>query len=316
MKRLFLIALTVLLLLTLALPAMADEPTVTALDPFTGQPIEEQTEAENQSSDYIYINENCHYDRIQRAFAYELGSVSAARVYANVAYGMVTTEPVNILIPSGVIATLYHDGKALENPDLGYIADPGSYVLSVSGSSSQSVQPLSFTIVGVTTGALDSYRMPDGFSVTSIVLDGEQQPFTADEASLITEGEYFITYQCAATGLTYNLNINVDHTPPQLELAAVRDGVAGGPVDISDVEEGCAISITCDGKAISYNKRLTQNGIYKIVLTDIAGNTNVYNFRITFYFNVTSILFILMVIGILAALVVYLLFTRKHLRVR
>lgn len=316
MKRMFLIALTVLLVILLAIPAMADESTVTALDPFTGQPIEEQTEAANQSSDYIYINENTHYDRFQRAFAYELGSVSPNRVYASVAYGMVTTEPVNIIIPSGAIATLYRDGKAVENPDFGYISEPGSYVLSVSGSSTQSVQPLSFTIVGITTGALDSYRMPDGFSVTSIVLDGEQQPFMANEASLITEGEYFITYQCAATGLTYNLNVNVDHTPPQLELANVKNGVAGGPVDISDVEDGCAISISCDGKAISYNKRLTQNGIYKIVLTDVAGNTNTYNFRITFYFNVTSILFILTVIGLLAALVGYLLFTRKHLRVR
>lgn len=317
MKRFLSIALILLLLLTLALPVMADEDyEIVSLDPFTGQPMEEATEAQAQSSDYIYINENCHYDRLQRAFAYELGTVSSARVYSSVAYGMVTTEPVSISLPNGVIGTLYHDGVAVENPDFGYIADPGSYVLSVSGSSSQTVQPLSFTIVNITTGALDSYQVPQGFSITSIVRDSEQQPFVADEASLITEGDYIVTYQCNATGLTYSLSVNVDHTPPQLELANVRDGVAGGPVDISDVEEGCAISITCDGKPISYNKRLTQNGIYRIVLTDIAGNTNIYNFRITFYFNVTSILFIITVIGLIAALLGYLLFTRKHLRVR
>lgn len=318
MKRFFSLLLVILVLAALTLPVMADDDyTVTTVDPFTGLPLPEQTgEDAFVSSDYVYVNEYCHYDRLQRAFAYELGKISATPLYSSAPYGMVTTDAVTIELPTGINGTLYRDGVAVENADLRRVAEPGSYVVSISGGSTQPVQPLSFTIVTLTTGALDSYRVPDGFHISSVELDGEQQPFVANEASMITEGQYNISYVCDATGLGYNLNVNVDHTPPVLELANVRDGRASGPVDISDVEENCEITIIRDGKQISYNERLTQSGIYEIYLVDTAGNTNYYDFTILFYFNVTSVLFIVTVIVLILALVGYLIFTRKHLRVR
>lgn len=314
MRRILLIILAVLIL---TLPVLADEADVIAIDPFTGEPtVQGADETASEGGEQVYVNGACFYDRLRRSFGYPLGTVSNGTVYASVAYGMVTTDPVSVTLPDGVLGTLYRDGKPVDQPVFSHIADPGSYVLSVSGGTSQSVQPLSFTIVNGTTGLLDSYRMPEGFSVTGVQIDGVAQPVSPSEADMLTEGEYYINYDCDATGLSYTLHVNVDHTPPVLALSNVRDGRASGPVDISDVEEGCSVGISCDGKAISYNERLTQSGVYRIVLTDLAGNTNVYDFIISFYFNVTSILFILIVIAIILGLLGYLIFTRKHLRVR
>jgi hypothetical protein len=125
-----------------------------------------------------------------------------------------------------------------------------------------------------------------------------------------------VQYECARNGLSYNLQTIIDHTPPTLALENVVNGLARGPVDISDLEEGCKIGITLNGGKMSYREELTLSGDYKIILQDEAGNLTDYEFSILVYFDLSSWIFFAMVMLAVVGTGVYLYLERKRMRVR
>ena len=71
-----------------------------------------------------------------------------------------------------------------------------------------------------------------------------------------------------------------------------------------------------DGEKIAKKYLLTESGEYVIELADEAGNKSSYSFTILIYFDGSSWLFFLIVLAAIVTLVIYLLHSRKHLRVR
>jgi hypothetical protein len=130
------------------------------------------------------------------------------------------------------------------------------------------------------------------------------------------DGFYRVQYECARNGMSYTLQTTVDHTPPTLALENVVNGLARGPVDISDLEEGCKIGITLNGGDMSYRNELTLSGDYEIILQDPAGNLTNYAFSILVYFDVNSLVFFGLVVLLIAGTGVYLYMERKNMRVR
>lgn len=320
MKRsiLFTSILTAFLLaMLLTLPVLADSVS-SEIDPFTGLPEGENTAADDpvREGELIPISSRIYYDPVKRAFAHEIGEVLSAMLYCSVPDGTVTDEMVSITVPGGCSAQLFRNGVQLDNPNLSSVSRPGSYVLSISGSAAGSIQPLRFTIVDSVTGLIDSYRMPDGFLISAVTMNGMPVPYSATEADLSSEGDYSVQYRCEAADLNWRLNVTTDHTTPELRLEAVTDGYAKGPVDISDVEKDAAILVELDGKSIPYEKTLTRSGSYRIVLTDKAGNTTEYRFSILVYFNVSSYVFLAVLAILIITLLVYLRVSSKRLRVR
>lgn len=307
---------TVLCVLLL-MPAMADSVS-TEIDPFSGLPADKSGSATETSREdgLISISAGVYYDSVKRTFAHDISEVLPAMLYCTVPDGTVTDEMVSITVPGGCSAQLYRNGVQLDSPNFSAISKPGSYVLCISGSTADSIQPLRFTIVDEVTGLIDSYRMPDGFLISAVTLNGDPVPYSAAEADLSREGNYSVQYRCEAADLNWRLDVTTDHTPPQLRLEAVTDGYAKGPVDISDVEEGASVFVELDGKSIAYEKTLTRSGAYRIVLTDKAGNTTEYRFTILVYFNVSSYIFIAVLVIFIIALLVYLRVSSKRLRVR
>ena len=315
------IFLVPLLCLFLAIPAMASgNVTVRELDPFTGKPVSGADSSSGAASSLeigqVTLANGQYYDFASERYLFDVADSPGAMLQASVAYGMVTTEPVSIVLPGGMSATLYRDGIPVEEPIWAEITDPGCYVLSVSGSANQSSQPLRFTILSAVTNQLESYRVPVGFSVTSVLRDGNPVTFQPQEADLSEDGLYSVSYRCNSAAIPYVLTVQVDHTPPVLALEAVKDGSARGPVDLSDAEEGATVEIALDGRKIPYSALLTQTGSYQVAIRDAAGNSNLYSFSILLYFNFNSFLFIGLVLAAVIALAVYLLFSRKHLRIR
>lgn len=318
MKKAILFIIVLLLLLPTA--ALAEE-IVTELDPFTGEPVGESTSsgttASSDSVDLVYVSEGVYYDNAKRAFAHDLNEVAPAMLYCSIASGMVTTEAVEVTVPAGCTAILYRNGEKVETPNFSMISEPGSYVVSISGNSASSIQPLKFTILSELSGLLDYYSMPSGFLILAVTLDDEPVVYSPLEADLTGEGEYCVQYRCNATGNRYTLRFTTDHTPPVLALPGVVDGYARGPVDISDLEPEAEIAITLDNKYLTVpDKELTRSGVYDVVVRDAAGNTSQYHFTIMVYLNLNSYIFIAVFVILLAALAAYLLISRKRLRVR
>lgn len=293
------------------------------INSFTGEPVSEKGSSINE--DWILVSPGLYYDRSEREYIYPLGGSSGETVSSSVADGMIVTHEVEITPSQGVNLLLYLDGNLLEDADLSLIDDPGRYVVEAQTSGSQYVRLMSFTIVGATTCLVNSYPMPSGFIIDSVemkVKDGNGQWVAAQpqwdrsKVQMQEDGSYRIQYQCPKTGLSYTLQTIVDHTPPKLALKNVVNGLARGPVDISDLEEGCRIGITLNGGKMSYRSELTLSGDYEIILLDEAGNRTNYTFTILVYLDTNSWIFFGLVVLVLTGTGIYLYRTRKHLRVR
>lgn len=269
------------------------------------------TELENVS-----LSENAFYDSDKRLYGYTLES--GDKIYSNIMDGMIVNDKVKISFDEDkeVDLIIYRDGKKLKDPDLSYIEDIGEYVVEAKNDDGQVYQIMSFTIVGSVTGKIYNYTVPEGFAVQKIMYEDEEVLVSGRDVDMTQDGHYVIEYICSRTEVTYTLEVDIDHEPPVLKLKEVKNGVADGPVDISDLEEDAAAKITLDGKNYSYRKTLTRSGEYRIVVKDKAGNQSIYEFEILIYFNMSSIAFFGLLLLIIAGVIIYLMIQRKRLKIR
>ena len=290
---------------------------------FTGEPIGENNTA--QSQDRVPVTSGVYYDWNERAYIYDLGRSSGETVSASVMDGMVVNGAVQIMPAQGLETRLYCNGNLLEDVDLSDINSPGQYVLEVRTLGEQYTRVMNFTIVGEITGLISSYPMPAGFAITGVDLTVEDEngemvagkpQWDRNKVSMSENGIYRVQYECARNGLSYTLQTEIDHTHPKLALENVVNGLARGPVDISDLEEGCKIGITLNGGQMSYREELTLSGDYGIVLQDEAGNLTHYEFSILAYLDANSWIFFALVVLAVAGIGVYLYLERKRMRVR
>lgn len=277
------------------------------LDPRTEEPVAEMDEEDIKRAS---VGSGAYYNSEMRSFIY---TVNGLEVSMNVPSGIVTTSAVSITLPKNLKASLYRNGLAVEKPDFTQIDMVGKYVVLFEG---ESAVTLEFTIVGSVTGIIGGYTVPEGFYITSASFNGEELNSVYNYVDMGKEGDYEIRYRSADVDVSYTLAVTIDHTAPELKLEAVVNGVAAGPVDISDLEEGCKVTITHNGQKMNYQQELTKSGKYEIDLEDKAGNTNSYKFKIRVYFNFNSIIFFIIVVLVIAALGAYIVISRRKLRTR
>ncbi len=313
-KRSFLLSLLVTVLLgAFCAPAYAEFGYSGPLDPETGEPLQSSA-GSDACSDRITVAEGVYYDRNRLGYVYTISN--STQLLCTVVNGMVVQEEVRVEPDSGVEVTVYRNGTALSEPDLTHIYETGDYVVEADVNG-QRHQVLSFSVVGDVTCRLSGYTMPDGFAITEATLDGEETYYNRDYVSMAQEGHYVVDYRCDRSGLTYELDVTVDTTPPVLALSELNEkNQARGPVSLADIEDGASISITLDGKQISYKQQLTESGEYQIVLMDEAGNVTQYAFTILIYFDLNSLLFFSIALVAVVAVAAYIVISRKRLTVR
>ena len=263
----------------------------------------------------LHIGGSTYYDAKEKAFLYYVNATASQAVRSNVADGMITEQPVSVSADIGVTLEVYLDGERLQSISGGSFQMPGEYVVMyVGGSIAERL--FSFTIIPKLCSSVTSYALPAGFAFTEVTLNGEAVDFTPNYLKLTDEGEYDIHYRCLKTNVTYQLLMQADFTGPILSLDNVENGRARGPVDITDARDAAHITIYHDGERIGRRDVLTESGEYYIELADEAGNKTTYTFTILIYFDGSSWLFFLMVLGSCVGTILYLVYSRKHLRVR
>lgn len=309
MKRLFFAAVAASLLIV---NAGAVQENTQFVDSFTGEAV--TAEDGSVVREQERVSDRVVYDRKEDAYVY---TASNGKVYTNVVDGMITQDEVFIRADDITGCTLYYDGERQDDADLSSITEAGSYVLETATNGTSAEPLFSFTIITETAGAaLSGYRVPAGFAVDDVSIDGVERSANNGYIDLSEEGLYTIDYECPAADKFYTLSVYIDHTPPTLALENVVDGKAHGPVDVSDLEEGVAMLVYRDGELISVNNEIDRSGNYTIELMDAAGNRTTYTFTIMVYLNISgwAVIIVLTLIG--AALMAYLLISRKRLHVR
>jgi hypothetical protein len=292
MKRLCLLFLVLILCSTVVTPAVAAQNNVP-----------------------IHISGDTYYDSSEKAFLFYVDVASSRAVRSSVADGMITNQAVTLKADAGVALAVYLDGKRLEGISGGTFRTPGEYVAMYTGGTIAE-RVLSFRIVPQLCNNVTSYTLPMGFEMTEATLDDVAVPFEKNHIRLDGEGQYMIRYRCIKTDTFYQLQLQTDFTGPVLALKGVTDGMARGPVDISDAKNAAVVNIYHNGEKINKKDVLTESGEYHIELADEAGNKTTYTFTILVYFDGNSWLFFLMVLAACVSVIIYLLHSRKHLRVR
>ena len=263
----------------------------------------------------LHIAGNTYYDANEKAFLYYVNATASQAVRSNAADGMITEKAVSVRADTGVTLEVYLNGERLQSISGGTFERPGEYVVMYVGGAVPE-RMFSFTIVPTLCSTVSSYALPAGFEFTDATRNGESITFSPNYLKLTEEGEYDIHYRCIKTRVSYQLLLQADFTGPTLSLENVENGKARGPVDISEAKDAARITIYHDGEQISRRDVLTESGEYYIELADEAGNKSTYSFTILIYFDGNSWLFFLLVLGSCVGIIVYLVHSRKHLRVR
>ena len=284
------------------------------VDIVTGDPIYEDSDSGSSSSQSSSSAGGPVYDSFSGKFLYY---VDGGVILSSAADGMVVTETVQLLTNGDTNLKLYQDGEAWSKfPEK--IDEPGSYVI-VTWTDNSETQVLSFTIVNWVTGKLDQYVMPEGFAITEVIKDTEKIPHGTGVVDLKEEGDYTITYVCSANSKEYELEITVDHTPPNVIFEGLdEDSEARGPVTLVGLEDGDKVTVMFEDEPAELDKENTVSevGLYHVIVTDQAGNRTEKNFRIRLYLNISAAIFVVVVLAVIAGVAIALVISRKKLRVR
>lgn len=264
--------------------------------------------------DRVFLRTNVYYDKADGMFTYVMEDVGGAEIKTNVVDGMMTNGPVSISCNIAFTLLLYRNGVQVDNPDMSNITEPGAYVLQIQGTGN-SYMVMKFTIVG-RFSSVENYRLPAGFAISRVYMNDEDLELSGGEVEFSTEGYYIVESVCINTGEEYSVTINTDFTKPVLALEGVVDGVARGVVDLRDAEQGSTLYVERDGVYIGSPLELTQTGKYYVKITDMAGNFSEYYFDIIVHLDVITVLFIVVFFVLIGALGVYLLMSRRKMKVR
>jgi len=261
---------------------------------------------------------------------YETSIGGGLSVFSSVPNGMITNGPVYLVFSSELV-TLTRNGMFHPHTPGEPLEAGGIYALTMQTEDFLSVDVLSFRIITVPVNDLISFNAPYGFVLSEVILDGISLLITDPRGfETLWDGVYEFTVSSARFGTTYEVTVTKDTVPPQLiftqlggggEMEAVYISVEGnsafeGPVIFSG-EEGYILHITLGRDVITpLHNILTEPGRYNITVTDIAGNTSFYSFRILYVMNFPTVWVIIITSALAIWLAVYLVKNRMKARVR
>jgi len=289
------------------------------VDPATNEPMSQEDSSANGGTRAL-ISGNIYYDWTAHDFAYPV-SGSLTEVHSNVMDGMIVSSPVTVKTGGDVSVSVYCDGD-LYSGDITNIRDVGSY--AVSYDQGGSVKRLfNFQIVGSSTNSISSFVVPDNFYISSATLDGEDVYEGRYTLSMEEEGLYEILYRCGPTDIGYTFSVTIDRTAPSLSFKGSVDSKqrVHSALYFYGLEQGDSIYLLKDGAVASPTLKsdgsgyITDSGSYIMRVYDAAGNMKEYNFTIMMYLNSGSWLFFLLLIAAIAAVVIYIVMKRKHLKI-
>lgn len=282
------------------------------IDIFTRSPISE--DSEQDQAQRVTMTDGSIYDRPTGMYIY---SVDNGSVSISVADGMMVTGDVTLAKGEDVNVLLYKDGELVDGfPQV--INAPGSYAIT-SGEDGSTGQIMGFRILNKITGAVNQYNLPKGFSVRSVVINGEDAVSDYGVVDMTQEGNYDVNYVSSDNGISYYLNVTIDHTPPQVTFEGLdENNRAKGPVTVTGLEEGDTVSVISgdEVKKLNMNSQVVDSGDYRVVVTDQAGNYVEKEFKILVYLNLQAWMLFGFVLLLIVGLAIALTITRKRLRVR
>lgn len=202
------------------------------------------------------------------------------------------------------------DGEAAEYTLGDAITVPGKYTLALTDKLGNKTE-ISFEIVQpLVKEFIYNFDNTPGFE--KALVNGEEKRLNYGTLELFEDGTYEVG--AVVNGKTYNFVVTVDETAPTLTLTGVENGGATkDAVVLSDMSETADMKVYKNNVEISYNlgDELTEEGVYKVVLTDDCGNVTEYTFEILHSMNGGAIALIIIGVLLVAGVIVLVVIMRK-----
>ncbi len=298
------------------------QPYTGKLDPVTGLPVEDVgtiTDVEEEVvADTIIVRRTGElaYNEAQKMY---ITYISGESVLSSYPAGALTTDSIDIEIPSSLTFTIYKDGTAVTTEDNAFtLSSKGTYLIKV-GKTTGTTTDMIFTIIGTYTNSVTEYSIPDGFNIEELYIDGEAvTPQYANYVTFTEDAKYDLVYADVTIDRRYTLTFTKDTVAPVLDIPGVVNGVASGAVTIETLEANTSFSYTLNGETVSASSlpiELTEAGDYYIVSTDLAGNSTTMDLHIQMYLNVTAVLAIFLVGSVGSGVFLYSRWVRKNAKI-
>lgn len=302
------------------------QPYTGKLDPVTGLPVEDvktitevvEEDEEVVVPDTIIVRRTGElaYNETQKMY---ITYISGESVLSSHPSGALTTNSIDIEIPSTLTFTIYKDGTAVTTEDNAFtLSSKGTYLIKV-GKATGTTTDMIFTIIGTYTNSVTEYSIPDGFNIEELYIDGEAvTPDYANYVAFTEDAKYVLVYADVTIDRRYTLTFTKDTVAPVLEIPGVVNGVASGAVTLSSLESNTSLYYTFNGETISVSSlplELTEAGDYCFVNTDLAGNKTILDLHIQMYLNITAVLAIFLVSTLGAGVFIYSRWVRKNAKI-
>ena len=229
----------------------------------------------------------------------------AADIYNNAIVNSMTftaNENLTVNVTKNDEAIAYAFGEVL--------TEPGNYVVTLTDELGN-IETYSFTITDPLVQSF-FHNFDDVLGLDKVSVNGEETRLNYGDLTLDKSG----TYEIAVTvnGKDYTFTVTVDSTAPAITLTGVENnGSTKGGVTLSDLTEKATVEVYKNGEKINYKlgDELTEDGQYRVVLTDELGNTNEYNFEILYSVNGGAVALIVIVLLVAIGGIVTVIVMRK-----
>ena len=186
---------------------------------------------------------------------------------------------VTITANEEVTSALKLDGNEVEYEMGSTITTPGKYIFVITDAIGNTSER-SFTIVKSLVNKFE-HNFDDMAGFEQVFVNGEDKRLNYGTLELYTDGTYEVGV--VANGQTYTFTVTVDGTNPTIKLNGVENGgKTETEVYLSDLSEKGEVTVYLNGEKLLYKlgDNLTQQGEYKVVVTDECGNTSEYTFEV------------------------------------
>lgn len=180
------------------------------------------------------------------------------------------------------------------------------------------------------------YDSPYGYKITNVQYDGGDGVLVSYNNSVIQNennskmsftdmGAYIVNVSSMASSAQFSFEIVIDKTPPAAKLVGAEDGQPTiENVTLEECVVGDVIRVYKDGKltqtvTVTSNTmkmpEITEQGEYKIVVTNAAGNEKTFEFTRKYTANIATTIAIFAICIIFAVGIMIVLFVRKRKKV-
>ena len=219
------------------------------------------------------------------------------------------SNSVTVTANEEVTFVLTKNGEVVEYKPGDAITEPAAYTLTITDALGNKAE-MSFTVVVPLVQKFE-HNFDDTPGFEKALVNGEEKRLNYGTLELFEDGTYEVGI--VVSGKTYSFTVTVDGTAPTLKLEGVENGgKATGGVVISEPSETAEIKVYRGEEEIGYKlgETISEEGEYRVTVTDECGNSTAYTFTIEAGTNWTLIV-LLVVLGLLIAGGVVLFFIRR-----